>query len=326
MEILIASVGLEARDEAVLRSLLRLLDSQLPDRFLTSTNPVNAQVLVVPGSWGEPALAGDRQLPQIVVRLDDRQTGRQSIEESSSLVLNRPIGVTQFAEVLRKIGERLAPKGNERVISDAPKSENNLNLFGTLAESVKAGVKLQKVIEFADGRSIMIDTQRNMVVGTLRRESLFAAMEQEVDIVAVGSAPASPIGSSESVFPLESLLWDMSHQISESLGEDKCLPPDQRYRLRRWPDSSALMREHYPRIAALLSVRTCSVDEICVASGANRVTVIRFVEAAVACGIATVEEVSAVPVESSPSHFSPRQMSMPQRSILGKLRSRLNLW
>lgn len=310
--------GLEMRDEALLRSMLGLLSGRLPHSLFMSGEGSGAQAILCP--IGKKTWLHALSAKQVVIWIDNGRTVSAHDQSASDLrfVLRRPFGITDLAQALHLVSEVLFPAAPQKTAATVATS-----LFNALVAGVRSEGSLRTVMAFKDGRRIMVDPQRNTVVSEPSWKELLDGLGHDSAIsVLPRDATLEPPFATSHLIPLESLLWDLSHQSRSELGCDGKLSQVQGFRLRRWPDSAALTKPHYARMAALMSVRSCSINDLQYLSGVDLAVATRFVEAAVACGIAVAEATAPVSPLVGSTHVTHRD----KRTMFSRMRKHLNLW
>ncbi|MGE0349853.1 hypothetical protein [Hydrogenophaga sp.] len=318
MTLSVGLFGLEMRDEALLRSMLGLLSGRLPHSLLLSGEGSGAQAVLCP--IGKKTLLHDLSAEQVVIWIDNGRNASAHDLSASDLrfVLRRPFGITDLARALHLVSEVLPPGAPQRTAATGARS-----LFNALVEGVRSEDSQRTVMAFKDGRRIMIDPQRNTVVSEPSWKELLDGLGHDSGMSVLPNDPTlEPALATSHLIPLESLLWDLAHQSRSELGCDGRLSQAQGFRLRRWPDSAALTKPHYARMAALMSVRSRSISELQHLSGVDVEVATRFVEAAVACGIAVAEANVPVSILVGSEHVTQRD----KRTVFSRIRKHLKLW
>ena len=325
-------MGLTDPQSSLLRSMLRLLDGKLRGRFTLTADINLAQVWVAP--LGNRDFFNKGGLHKETIWLGSREHFDQTTTRTTALNLNtlgkvndrliihHPISVTEVIEVFNRVSDRLLP---ERVAAPVAVTTQTI-LFDALTEAVRGDTATVREVEFAGARKLFIDVARNTVVSQVGHEFLMRAKDFEVTVQAVPATPdrMTTMGTGPIVLALDSLIWDMSHfRVRSGV---LSLPQKSRFRLTRWPDAHALQREHYARLAALLSLRTLTIEEVCKATYVDRATVVLFLEAAWACGLATTQEgVKSAPKAASAAAYS-SDLAKNQKPFLARIRERLRIW
>lgn len=301
-ELRVGAADLGAKESLLLRSLIRLLDLRIGLRLQFSEDTAHCNVLFVAGD-------SERRWPAscVIVRL--LPAGGEAA--GPGLRVHTPLRTSNVTTALLAAGHLLASGG-----ATPPPCNGLAALFQVLTRHLRARDRRSTVLPLDDGHAVLVDFGAESVRTTMDLDALLAGRYQPRPARRATPSDVAQ-ASGESVLPLRGLVWAAAQALGDAGTEGALLQG--RYRLLRWPESTALSRPGLPRLVALWTTRPMSLAEAGAASDASPARVRWFLEACLALGLAIPDDaaLTAVDIELPPA---------PVRGLLGRLRERLKLW
>lgn len=311
--LVVGTQDIPAKDQLVLRSLLRVMDGQNGLGLRFSDTLAECNVVLVPAD-------GASRLPPGCVSVhlvpEHAPTG---MSPHPGLSVRAPLRLSNAGAVLQAAAEMLDPG-----IALLRSSNGLASLLELLLRHVMSSEGHVTVLPLGDGHEMVVNVAEDRYHSDRSVEELLQGNYRLGEPRRASDAEIAALAQQDSR-RLRELLWQATHRLGDVAEPGLTLPG--RYRLLRWPDAMALARPGLPLLAALLTSRPQTVAQACAASGANAAMVSRFLKTNLALGI-------AVSVESAePSLHAPvpvRQAAQlalePALSMLGRIRDRLKLW
>ncbi len=304
--LVIGTENLPAKEQLVLRSLIRLLDGSGGLRLQ------HAEAL---GDCNVVFVGGDR-----AGRLPGRCVTVPVVESSSTptagVTVALPLRISNVLAVLH-LAERLL---SEVPAADVSGDGGLAALFQALSRDLLTRERRVTVLPLHDGRHVTIDFGAERLHTPLSIEELLAghyrlgtprrASQSEREWVQAAGLPG-----------LRDLVWRAAQRLGDAGATPPALPG--RVRLRRWPDAVALARPGMPRLCAQLTQRALDVQEAAADAGMAPAVVQWFLYTALVLGVAVLADDN---VAAEPLAHPVCAPSEPPRSLLGRLRERLKLW
>lgn len=311
--LVIGTQDIAQKDQLVLRALVRLLEGGVNIRARFSEQLTECNVVFVPGDWPYRFHA-----PCITVRVLDPDDTAVALGQTADLTVATPLRMTNVIAVLQSATQRV------HGVSQFDPVKGQRALFELLGERTRTAERRRAVVPISAGQQIVFDFVQQLVHTSMPMEVLLSGaytlgephrvspVEEEL----IRSVPAHS---------LRNLLWNLAMRLAQS-GASAPLRTGH-YRLLRWPDAIGLTAAGHPRLAALLTSRALSYEQVCTSSGVPEATVRWFLEACLALGLA-VDEGSAAPAAAVTSVKKPSQppAAAAPPGWLGNLRERLKLW
>lgn len=299
----VGATGIPAKEQLLLRSLLRLLDGRGGVGLQFSDDLAQCQIVFVPDGWA-------RRLHGAAVCVHLRADSAAAGPPSPGLAVTPPLRATNVMAALEAAAALVADRADAAWCGPAA-------LFQRLTRLTAARERRTTLLPFTDGDALCVDFTAGLVHSRLSREAL---LEGRYGL----GEPRRPTAAEADVLKalpamrVRELIWAIAHH----LGETGVSAPELRgaYRLQRWPDAAVLSRPGYPRLVALLTSRPMSCAQAGAASAMSLDAVRWFMAASLALGIAAPAEAAEAP---HPREAAPTPA---QRSLLGRLRERLKLW
>ena len=312
--LVIGTQDIAHKDQLVLRALVRLLEGGVNLRARFSDQLTECNVVFVPVNWCQRLHA-----PCITVRVADSAQVGAAFDGAGDLAVTAPLRMSNVMAVLQSAMQRV------QGATPFDREQGLLSLFTLLGEPTRAVDRRRAVVPMSSGQQIVFDFTEQTVHTATPMDALLSG--------------AYTLGTPHRVSPVEEelirlvpsyslrhLVWNLALQLAQ-LGASA----PQRggcYRLQRWPDAVGLSAPGHPRLAALLTRRALSLEQIRSASDAPEATVRWFLEACLALGLAVDDgsaprpAVGAAPAARPPS---PPAAAAPP-GWLSHLRERLKLW
>lgn len=297
---------MSAKDEMVLRSLVRLLNgvAGLEVRSAESVDECNVVFLPVDSGLRVPP-------PRLSVHVVADPTQAMP----AGLWVQLPLRAGNVGGVLEAAAGLL-----RRSLERAGHAAGLAQLFNALSAHLMARERRAMAFPFLDGPTLWVDFGNERCHCDPSATALLAERSRlgtprradEEEMAAAACVPG---------LPLRAWLWSLAHHL-EDLGVP-AMAPSGRYRLLRWPESVVLQRPQMPRLSALLTSRALDVEEACRLSGANANTVGWFVATSLALGLAELAASSEQAVAATPPRSLP---PAPAPGLLERLKERLKLW
>ena len=306
--LLVGAQALARKDELVLRSLVKLLDGgarQLRLRF--EDDATRCDVLFVPGGASD---AATRVAVEVVEGLHGDQLG-----DGAPLRVPAPLRLSSVSAALEATWRRLCARRRH----DPPAGGGALSLARAVRR--RRGARRRIVLPIDDHARLVIDCAGRSVHGvaalaTLTRGGYAVGAARRVDAADeawLNTAPA---------LRLPDVLWALAHELARTRAQPAD-PLSGAFRLARWPDAAGLAQPGHPRLAALLTSRAMSCEQLASSAGCSAATAHWFLATALALGIATAT--GEAPPRAA-AIASATALPTPSAGLLGRLRERLKLW
>lgn len=304
--LVIGMLGIGAKEELVLRSLVRLLHgvAGLELRMGDSIDECNVVFIATDARLRVPP-----PVLSVHVVADPTRALPPGLWVQLPLRAGNVGGVLEAAAGLLRRQRQAA--GEAAGLTD---------LFHALAAHLMARERRAMAFPFAGGPTLWVEfgaercrcelPSAQLLLGSMRLAA--PRRMQDDEMAAAAQAPG---------WPLRPMLWQLAHRL-EDLGVAAPVAAG-RYRLVCWPDTEALRRPNVPRLSALLTSRALDASEACRASGASANAVGWFLATTLALGIAE----PAVSAEQEAVPAPPRTLPPPPPAgLLDRLKERLKLW
>jgi hypothetical protein len=277
----IASLGLDARDRAVLVSMTRILDGQGGLRLRWVDDPEACTTLFVPHDWSQYVAP-----PRVLVRVTPR--GATPADSPRGLSVASPVRVTDMAEVLaaaaalHELARGAVQREHARMALHA--------LRDLLVGALLAGERRRTLIGVGDGHRLVVDFRTGEITSSLSQSELLTRPLQLSD---PQRAPdAAPWQGERHDLRLSTLLWGLTYALVDQGVSPHTI--NGRYQFTRSPEPAALARPSAPRLVAAWTQRAMGVGEAAQAGGLSAFEILWFLSTALALGI-------AVPMADSPT-------------------------
>lgn len=305
--LVVGALGLGAKEQLLLRSLVRLLHGSAGLELRFADTPDECQVVFLPDDAAVHVLP-----PQLGVQV----VADVSKEPHPGLRVQLPLRASNVGAVLQTAAQFL---GRQRAAAVATR-DGLAHLFDALTRLLMARERRATVFPFVDGPLLWVDFGDDRCRCDPSPHALLSTACSLGD--PRRATPAETAASSGGgCLRLREFLWSLAHRL-----EDEGRPAPLLggcYRLLRWPEAVALARPGIPRLSALLTSRAMGVADASRASGADLAGVGWFLAAGLALGL--VELAGAV--EEAPPHAPPGPaVPAAARGLIDRLRERLRLW
>ncbi|UUZ47112.1 hypothetical protein LP420_26870 [Massilia sp. B-10] len=307
--LVIGGIDIPAKEQLVLRSLLRVMDgkNRLHLRFSDTLSECN--VVLVPADYAS-------RLPITCVGVHLLPEEARWLKPSSpGLSVRAPLRLSNTGVVLQAAAELL-----EHGAALLRTSNGLPALMSTLLRHTMARERRTTLFPLADGRHLIVNFPADCYYCAAPLDDLLAgryllqeprrASEAEVAALA-GQAGAR----------LRDFLWLATIRLIDSAAPDAALSGH--FRLRRWPDAIGLTRPGFPLLAALLTSRAHTIEQASKACGASVAAISWFLRINLALGIAESVEAAA---QDKPAAGAGTAAVDPAPSMLSRIRDRLKLW
>lgn len=304
--LVIGTLGMGAKEELVLRSLMRLLHGVAGLELRMGDDIGECNVVFI-------AADARVRVPPPVLSVHVVADPTRALPPG--LWVQLPLRAGNVGGVLEAAAGLLHSQSQA-----AGEAAGLADLFQALSSHLMARERRAMAFPFAGGPTLWVDfgaercrcelPSAQLLMGSMRLAAPRRMREDE--LAAAAQAPG---------WPLRPMLWQLAHRL-EDLGVAAPVAAG-RYRLVGWPDTEALRRPNMPRLSALLTSRALDASEACRASGASAGAVGWFLATALALGMAE-PAVSAQPeaVATPPRTLPPP----PPAGLLERLKERLKLW
>lgn len=317
--LVIGTQDIAQKDQMVLRALVRLLDGGVNVRARFSEQLAECNVVFVPGSWPYRFHA-----PCITVRVLHPEDAGALPEATADLTVSTPLRMTNVIAVLQSATQRV------HGASQFDPVQGLRAMFDLLAERTRVAERRRAVVPISGGQQIVFDFVQQLVHTSMSMDALLSGAYTLGEPHRVSPVEEALIGSMPS-HSLRHLLWSLAMRLAETRAGAPARPGW--YRLLRWPDAIGLSAAGHPRLAALLTSRPLSCEQLCAKSGVPEATVRWFLEASLALGLAVEESAPAAPAAAAavatPAPVAAAKTPVPAAAPagwLGNLRERLKLW
>lgn len=313
--LVIGTQDIAQKDQLVLRALVRLLDGGVNIRARFSEQLAECNVVFVPGHWPYRFHA-----PCITVRVLDPADAGAALEQTADLTVATPLRMSNVIAVLQSATQRVYG------VSQFDPVKGQRALFELLGEHTRTAERRRAVVPMSAGQQVVFDFVQQLVHTSMPMEVLLSGAYTLGEPHRVSPVEEELIRSVPS-HSLRQLLWSLAMRLAQK-GASAPVRTGH-YRLLRWPDAIGLSSAGHPRLAALLTSRALSYEQLCAKSGVPEATVRWFLEASLALGLA-VEEIAPAAAATAvaapaPAAKTPVPAAAPA-GWLGNLRERLKLW
>jgi hypothetical protein len=307
--LVIGTLDIETKDQMVLRALVRLLEGGVNIQARFSEQLSECNVVFVPGHSN--VRVPD---PCVPVRVFEAPTEVvEAVHGSSDLCVTAPLRMSNVMAVLQAAMHRM-----HRGAPSDPQAGLHA-LFRVLAEHTPVAERRRAAVPLAPGQQLVFDFVKQLL-------HTAAPMEELLTGVYTPGTPHRVTPVEEELIrlvPAHSLrqfVWNLASRLARS----GAATPQRtaRYRLLRWPDAAGLTAAGHPRLAALLTSRSLTLEQLKSASGAPDATVRWFLEACLALGLAVDDSEATAPATPAP----PTAAATTAPGWLSHLRERLKLW
>lgn len=313
--LVIGTQDIAQKDQLVLRALVRLLDGGVNIRARFSEQLAECNVVFVPGHWPYRFHA-----PCITVRVLDPADAGAALEQTADLTVATPLRMSNVIAVLQSATQRVYG------VSQFDPVKGQRALFELLGEHTRTAERRRAVVPMSAGQQVVFDFVQQLVHTSMPMEVLLSGAYTLGEPHRVSPVEEELIRSVPS-HSLRQLLWSLAMRLAQKGAS----APERtgHYRLLRWPDAIGLSSAGHPRLAALLTSRALSYEQLCAKSGVPEATVRWFLEASLALGLAVEETAPAAAATAvaapAPAAKTPVPAAAPA-GWLGNLRERLKLW
>lgn len=313
--LVVGTQDIPAKDQLVLRSLLRVMDGQNGLGLRFSETLAECNVVLVPAHWSSrlpPSCVSVHLLPE------ETPAG---MSPHPGLSVRAPLRLSNAGVVLHAAAE-LLDHGAALLRS----SHGLAPLLDTLLRHAMSRERRITVLPFTEGPGLTVNFLEDRYHSPWPVDELLQGRYRLGEPRRASDAEIAALSGQEGR-RLRELLWQATHRLGDVAEAGVALSGH--YRLLRWPDAQALSRPGLPLLAALLTSRPQTVAQACAASGASAATISWFLKTNLALGIAvTVESVEYPPSVKNPTPVpTPTPLaSEPAPSMLGRIRDRLKLW
>ena len=315
LELIVGSQGISAKDQIVLRSLLKVMDGQQGLALKFSEEISDCNVVLMPEHWVS-------QLPTACVSVCLlSENAPANVLPQTALSVRSPLRLSNTSTMLHMATRLLDQEPSHAVVTNGLDS-----LLNTLLQNISAKEKNTLVVPFSDGSDMIVNFVDERYYSPMPIERLLKGEFQLGDPRVAKTAELSTLAEQE-VRGLRRLIWQATHRVSDAAQAGVALSGH--YRLLRWPDAVALSHPRFPRLAALLTSRAQTVEQASAASGASVMEISCFLKTNLALGIAEAVDVVKLrkPIfDAGPAVNPGFAHAVPAPSMLGRIRDRLKLW
>ncbi|MBB3229135.1 hypothetical protein FHW69_003787 [Luteibacter sp. Sphag1AF] len=252
----VTAVGLLARDELLVRTLLKVVTTQTTEAW-SFHDGFEANVALCNPDSALSMMAIRRASSHGLLCVSVVHDGGHVLPET--LMLRAPIRSSDFIDVLNRASGRLQVQGRSQ--ESWPKDDERYESVAQALSRLKsertarhARIEVQNrvlVVEFRTGQMAGVDdlTDADLVDIAHSRSFTLTVLDER------------PGDTGTFTHVLDRLLW-LSGLHGASHGEADVLP-DRRYQLRRWPDAGSLPLQSFQlHMAAVLSRQAATADEL----------------------------------------------------------------
>lgn len=298
--LVIGAIDLPGKDETVLRALVRLLDCTLGVNLRFDDDVSHCDVVFVSAEVGVT-----RALMPSAVTVTLLDPSNQAACAPDRLFVPCPLRMSGVIGVLQAVLSRLAPAAPvERIQWQGA-------LFACLREALRRGGR--SVLAIGAGKLLLLDTVTLRLQSAVPLEQLIGQAHR-AGAWRAASAVDEEMLHGAAVHPLHEVLWRLSAAMAAANAAP--LAPSGAWRLQRWPSAAGLMTAGHPRLAALLTQRAHTADELMASTALPSATVHAFLATCEALGLG-VRDATHTP-QAVGGAVAP--------GWLGQLRERLKLW
>lgn len=269
----IASIGLDARDRAVLVSMTRLLDGQAGLRLRWVEDANACTTLFVPHDWSQYIAP-----PRVLVRLTPR--GAKAADSPRGLAVASPVRVDGMTEVLEAaaalydLARGAVQREHARMALHA--------LRDLLVGALLAGERRRTLLGVGGGHALVVDFRTGEITSSLPLAELLL---RPLQLAEPQRAPdTTPWSGQSHPLRVSTLLWGLTHALIDQGVSPRTI--NGRYQLKSAPEPAALTRPSAPRLVAAWTQRPMGVGEAAAAAGLSAFEILWFLSTALALGIA----------------------------------------
>jgi hypothetical protein len=306
--LVVGALDIPAKEQLVLRSLLRVMDGKNNVALRFSEVLSDCNVMLVPAdtpSRLSPTCVTVQLIPEHATPASASRTG---------LSIRSPLRLSNTGVVLQAAAELL-----QHDEEPAPTSSSLAPLLSTLLKHIMAKERRTTVFSLGADRDIIVNFTGECYYSQVPLAELLQGSYTVNEPRRATEDEIASLAGKESR-RLRELLWLATNKLVDSAEPGIALSGH--FRLRRWPDAVALTRPGFPMLAALLTSRSCTIEQACQASGASVGAISWFLRTNLALGIAESHETTQPAKPASP----PVSPATPAQSMLGRIRDRLKLW
>lgn len=310
--LVIGSTDISAKDELLLRALVRVLDGGIGTPLRFSEHLPDCNVVFVPRHWPHRLAAHC-----VTVRVGEGDDAPHP--SGNELAVSPPLRMTNVLAVLQSAAQRTFHDTQP----DDPMRALSL-LFGWISKGLQTHERRRAVVPLGAGQQAIFDYAQQRLHTSMPIDTLLGG-HYSVGTPHRVSPVEEEVIRSVPQHALRPLVWQLAQRLAE--GGAAPVPRPGRFRLRRWPEAAGLGAAGHPRLAALWTHSAMSLDEICRSSALPSATARWFLEACLALGLAVEEsaEPRIAPQPPNPN-TTPVQHPAPAAGWLSHLRERLKLW
>lgn len=306
--LVIGTRGVPAKEQLVLRSLIRLLDGREGLRLQHAEALDGCNVVFV---------GGDAAMRLPGARVTIHLVGSDGAPAAApGLAVGAPLRMTNVLGVLHLAHQQLF----EPPVAAGAGGDGLAALFRSVSHHLLARERRVTVLPLLDGRQLTIDFAAERLHSPMPTDELLAGHYRLG--AARRAAPAErELTAGVTATTLRDLMWMAAQRLADRAAEPPALHGS--FRLRRWPEAAALARLGMPRLCAHLTSRTLDVHQAAAAAGLTTASVQWFLNAALALGVAVPAGEAPEPADR---HEPAARAAVEPRSLLSRLRERLKLW
>lgn len=302
-ELVIGAHALQTQDATVLQGLVRLLDGSMSHRLRFSEHLDICNIVFAPPQHAAA-------LPGVVVQVADRLPSPNA--EPGAIEVPTPLRMGHVMDALHQALAKL------HLPALADPTAGRVALFDRLRHCMDMKAPARSVVPLQSGHLLLVDAQQCRLHTAAPLELLLAGNWHPGAWRPAGLRDEELLHNSPT-HSLRDVVWRLAQRLADVGAAPPPLPGA--WRLRRWPEAAGLKSPGHPRLAALLTARHHTVDELGAASGLPPLTVQWFVQCCQLFGLMEPRE-SSTPAPTA-VHATPAG-TVP--GWLGQLRKRLRLW
>jgi hypothetical protein len=319
----VTTIGLPLRAELRLRSLLHVVNAKTVDQW-SFAEQGGAHVAICDPASALSTLTIKRAQDR-VTRFVSLAADESHAAEGTSFIRD-PIHPADLIELLNLVSATLSWDARQDALAALGASDDSRDPFPVavaLRGLVKQATDAVFLLEAASLQLHVVPSARTaLLVQPLDQTQLVRLAQPEISI-AIRQLPASHarrlVDAGAHPNRIDGLLWRLGlHGTKHRLLPE--LPPDGRFKLRRWPDFGRV--EHcadHLRLAARLVRQPASALELAIALGQTPSNVTAFLNACALCDLLEVHAACDAPRPTAPARMSPRYSGLFRtiRSALG---------
>lgn len=300
----IGARDLPAHDQALLRSLIQLLNGHMRCQPRFHEPAEECDVVFVPATW-------HRRMPASCITVRVAEAGAMvQADDADGFALEKPLRHAAVHAVLQVASELIA-NSTQAAAADGVRA-----VFLALTRHLMSRERRTTVLRLSDGHGLLVDFARQAVHADMTRQELLRGMyvmqppqrAQPADEAQLGLAPG---------WPLRELVWELAAHLGDADVEGTDFQAA--YRLVRRPAGGLPQRPEYQRLVGQMLAQALTLDEACRHSGATRPQVQWFLEACFAMGLITPAGEGATLEPAAGGTGEPP-------ALLGRIGQRLRLW